>query len=180
MAYGEGERNKLEYARLLAASLSYLIIKQRDSAALGVFDWQWRAQLPPSSQMGHMSAVLSTLESIEPKDESTIGPLLQELADRIRRRGLIFILSDVFDEMDPFLKSLRHLRFMGHDVTLFHIVHPDEISFPFTGNVRFDGMEIPEELKTRPHLIRDAYVKVFANYLSELQNACDSYRLCAL
>lgn len=177
MKYGDGEQNKLDYSKLLAASLSYLVLKQRDSVALNVFDWKWRNQLPPSSNMGHLNAVLHMLEETKAENESNVGPLMQQLAEKIRRRGLVFIISDVFDDMDQFLKGLRHLRFLGHDVTLFHVVHNDEINFPFTGNVKFDGMEVPEELKTRPHLIRETYLKVFANFLSELQTNCDNYRV---
>ncbi len=177
MLYGEGEQNKLQYGKLLAASLSYLILKQRDSVSLNIFDSKWRAQLPVSGNMGHMNAILTTLEGAEPQEKSSIGPLLDLFADRIRKRSLVFILSDVFDEIEPFMKALRHLRFQGHDVTLFHIVHSDECTFPFTGNVKFDGLEELEEYKTRPHLIRESYLNVFGDYLKELQRQCDMYRV---
>jgi uncharacterized protein (DUF58 family) len=177
MEYGDGATNKLEYAKLLAATLAYVVIKQRDSVALNVFDRDWRAQLPASSAMGHINTILHTLEDLHPAEKTSIGPLLEQLADRARRRGLVFIISDVFDELDTFLKGLKHLRFQGHDVTVFHVLHPDEIDFPFTGNVKFDGLELPEEIKTRPHLIRPAYLKVVKNYLNELRQGCDGYRV---
>jgi hypothetical protein len=75
------------------------------------------------------------------------------------------------------MKGIRHLRFQGHDVTVFHVIHKDEIEFPFNGNIKFDGLELPEEIKTRPHLIRPAYVKIVQQYLEELQKGCDSYRV---
>src|SRR5262245_8498858 len=176
MQYGDGETNKLEYAKLLTATLAYLIIRQRDSVGLGVFDSEWRAQLPISSQLGHINTIVHTLEETQPAEKTSIGPLLQEIAERVRRRGLVFIISDVFDEVDSFLRGLQHLRFQGHEVTVFHVLHPDEVNFPFTGNVRFEGLEIPEELKTRPHLIRPAYIKTVQAYLAELQKGCESYR----
>jgi uncharacterized protein (DUF58 family) len=176
MQYGDGETNKLEYAKLLAATLSYLIIRQRDSVSLAVFDSTWRAQLPVSSQTGHINTILHTLEATEPAEKTSIGPLLQQVAERVRRRGLVFIISDVFDEVDAFLKGMQHLRFQGHEVTVFHILHPDEISFPFTGNVRFEGLEVPEELKTRPHLIRPTYMRAVQDYFRELQKGCEMYR----
>jgi uncharacterized protein (DUF58 family) len=177
MEYGEGNENKLEYAKLLAATLSYVTIRQRDSIALQVFDSDWRDELPPSSSMASMNAILHTLEDLKPEEKTSIGPLLEQLADRVRRRGLIFIISDVFDELDTFLKGLKHLRFQGHDVTLFHVMHPDEMTFPFTGNIKFDGLEIPEEIKTRPHLIRPAYLRIVKEYLQELQKGCEAYRV---
>jgi uncharacterized protein (DUF58 family) len=175
MGYGDGAENKLEYAKLLAATLSYVVVRQRDSVSLNVYDRDWRERLPVSSSLGHVNTILHTLDAIVPRNESQIGPILEQTADRVRRRGLVFIISDVFDDLEPFMKGLRHLRFQGQDVSLFHIMHHEELEFPFTGNLRFDGMEIPEEIKTRPHLIRPAYLRAVNQYLEELQRACDSY-----
>jgi len=177
MEYGDRDTNKLEYAKLLTATLAYVIVRQRDSAALSVFDREWRVELPASSSMANVNTILHTLEDLDPEEKTSIGPLLEQLADRIRRRGLVFIISDVFDEVDTFLKGLKHLRFQGHDVTVFHVLHPDEIEFPFTGNLKFDGLELPEEIKTRPHLIRPAYQRIVRDYLIELQAGCDAYRV---
>src|SRR4051812_30016997 len=169
MEYGPGATNKLEYAKLLAATLAYVVVKQRDSVALNVFDADWRVELPAASSMANVNTILHTLGAIEPEEKTTIGPLLEQLADRVRRRGLVFLISDMFDEVDNVLKGLKHLRFQGHDVTVFHVLHPDEVEFPFTGNVKFDGLELPEEIKTRPHLIRPAYKRVVQDYLAELR-----------
>ncbi len=176
MLYGEGDSNKLEYAKLLAATLAYLIIHQRDSASLSVFDAAWRTQLPPSGQPGHMQSILRALESTQPEEKTAIGPLLNELADKVRRRGLVFLISDCFDEVDRILHGLRHLRFNGHEVTVFHVLHPDETEFPFEGMVRFDGIEERERLLTRPHLIRPAYLRALRRYLEELQKGCEGHR----
>jgi uncharacterized protein (DUF58 family) len=177
MEYGDGDTNKLEYAKLLTATLAYVIVRQRDSVALNVFDRDWRVELPASSSMANVNTILHALEDLQPEEKTSIGPLLEQLADRIRRRGLVFIISDVFDEVDTFLKGLKHLRFQGHDVTVFHVLHPDEIDFPFTGNVKFDGLELPEEIKTRPHLIRPAYQRIVRDYLEEVRAGCDAYRV---
>jgi len=177
MEYGDGDTNKLEYAKLLTATLAYVVVRQRDSVALNVFDRDWRVELPASSAMANVNTILHTLEDLDPEEKTSIGPLLEQLADRIRRRGLVFIISDVFDEVDTFLKGLKHLRFQGHDVTVFHVLHPDEVDFPFTGNVKFDGLELPEEIKTRPHLIRPAYQRIVRDYLEEVRVGCDAYRV---
>src|SRR5205807_5841247 len=100
MQYGDRDTNKLEYAKLLTATLSYVIVKQRDSVALNVFDSDWRIELPASSAMANVNTILHTLESIEPREKTTIAPLLEQLADRIRRRGLVFLISDALDEVD--------------------------------------------------------------------------------
>ncbi|MGL4555294.1 MAG: DUF58 domain-containing protein, partial [Gemmataceae bacterium] len=141
MEYGEGDANKLRVAKLLAACLAYLVIRQRDTAALGVFDDGWRARLPASSQPGHVNAILRTLEDVHPRDKGSIGPLLSDLAQQTRRRGLVFLISDCFDDVPAMLQGLGHLRFGGHDVTVFHTLHPDETRFPFDGMTRFVGLE---------------------------------------
>jgi uncharacterized protein (DUF58 family) len=176
MLYGAGAANKLEYAKLLAATLGYLAIHQRDSASLAIFDEKWRAELPASSQPGHVNTILRALEETEPQDKTAMGPLLNEMADRIRRRGLVFLISDCFDDVGSLLTGLRHLRYQGHEVTVYHVLHPDEIGFPFEGMIRFDGLEEQQELLTRPHLIRPAYVRAVQAYLKELQAGCEAHR----
>ncbi|HEY8506430.1 MAG TPA: DUF58 domain-containing protein [Gemmataceae bacterium] len=175
MLYGVGEQNKLEYAKLLAASLAYLIVRQRDSVSLGVFDGAWRARLPAGSQTGHVQTIACLLEQVEPRDKTAVGPRLREVAEQVRRRGLVFLISDCFDEVEGLMTGLRHLRFQGHEVTVFHVLHPDETEFPFDGNVRFDGLEADERLKTRPHLIRPAYQRAVGAFLRELQKGCEAY-----
>ncbi|HEV3262382.1 MAG TPA: DUF58 domain-containing protein [Gemmataceae bacterium] len=176
MLYGAGATNKLEYAKLLAASLAYLIIHQRDSASLAVFDADWRSQLPASSQPGHVQTILRALESTQPQEKTAVGPLLHQLADKVRRRGLVFLISDCFDDVAGLLAGLQHLRFGGHEVTVFHVLHPDEVGFPFEGMIRFEGLEDYEKLLTRPHLIRPAYLRALHGYLEELRAGCEANR----
>ncbi len=176
MLYGEGALNKLEVAKLLAATLAYVIIQQRDSAGLYVFDSAWRRQVPPGSQPGLIQEILKTLESTEPREKTAIAPLLHEIAEKVRRRGLVFLLSDCFDEVPPILDGLQHLRFQGHEVVIFHVLHPDEIGFPFEGMVKFEGVELPEKLLTRPRLIRPSYLRNLEAYLKQMQAGCEANR----
>ena len=176
MLYGEGATNKLDYAKLLAAALAYLIVHQRDSVSLNVFDAGWRTRLPASGQPGHVQTILHTLESVQPQDKTAIGPLLHDLAQQIRRRGLVFLISDCFDEVGTLLDGLRHLRFAGHEVTVFHVLHPDEMEFPFNGMVKFDGMEDKLQLLARPQLIRPAYMRALAQYQRDLREGCEGHR----
>jgi uncharacterized protein (DUF58 family) len=177
MLYGEGTTNKLEYAKLLAATLAYLIIHQRDSADLNIFDNGWRVRLPASSQPGHVQTILRTLEEVEPRDKGGIGPLLSDLAQQVRRRGLVFLISDCFDDVAALIQGLAHLRFQGHEVTVFHVLHPDEIGFPFQGMTRFLALEDVTKVLTRPQQIRAAYLRALQSYLRELQQGCQVNRV---
>jgi len=176
MVYGEGVAEKLEYAKLLTATLAYLIVHQRDSAGLNVFDEGWRTQLPPSSQIGNLQAVFRAIEDLEPRNKTGVGPLLQELAEKVRRRGLVFLISDCFDDVDRLLTGLQNLRFQGHEVTVFHVLHPDELEFPFSGMTEFRGLETPDHLRTRPQVIRPAYLRALKDYLERLRRGCEAQR----
>src|SRR4051794_36147901 len=109
MMYGDGDANKHTYSKILAATLGYLIIHQRDMVGFRAFDNGWRAQLPASSQPGHVQTLLHTLEELEPRDKGPIGPLLSDVAQQARRRGLVFLISDCFDDIEGMLKGLQHL-----------------------------------------------------------------------
>jgi uncharacterized protein (DUF58 family) len=176
MLYGDGATNKLEYAKVLTAALAYVIIHQRDSVSLNVFDAAWRDRLPASGQPGHVQTILTTLESVEPAEKTAIAPLLHDLAQQLRRRGLVFLISDCFDNVEALLGGLQHLRFGGHEVTVFHVMHPDEMEFPFSGMVKFDGMEDGIKLLTRPQMIRPAYQRALKRFLEELRLGCERNR----
>jgi uncharacterized protein (DUF58 family) len=173
MRYGAGSRNKLEYAKLLTASLAYMVIRQRDSASLRVFNTEIVTELPQSSQMGHINTITHTLEEMHPRDKTTIGPILDQVADRLGRRGIVVLISDCLEDLEPTLAGLRHLRFRGHEVVLFHVLHPDEVKFPLDGNIRFIGLEGFEELMTRPHLLKPAYLRIVEKYLADIRRGCD-------
>jgi hypothetical protein len=127
--------------------------------------------------MGHVNAVCKALEEAEPAEKTGTGTLLEQLADRVSRRGIVFFISDGFDDVETLLRGLRHLRFRGHEVIVFHILHRDEIDFPLDGNVRFLDLEGADELLTRPHLLRPAYLRAVQAYLKEMEKGCDAGRI---
>jgi len=173
MRYGEGDTNKLAYAKLLAASLAYTIVKQRDSVSLRLFDDDWKAQLPASGNMVHINVVCKTLEEASAADKTSIAPLLQLFVEQVSRRGIVFLISDCFDDVPELLNGLRQLRFRGHEVILFHILHQDEVDFPLEGNIRFLDLEGDLQLMARPHLLRPSYLRAVEAYLTELRAGCD-------
>ena len=177
MRYGSGAITKLEYAKYMAASLAYLIVDQNDSVGLAVFDDELRRYVPPKSTFGVVQDISRELEQAEPRPQTNIAELLHEFAGRIPRRGLVFLLSDLFDDAAGFAKGISHLRFCGHNVVVFQIMDPYELEFPFRGMCRFVGMEGEEELITRPTRVRDSYIAELDAFTGAIRKACFQHRV---
>jgi len=173
MHYTSGKVTKLEYAKFMAASLAYLCVKQRDSAGLAVFDSELRAYIQPKTTMGVVRTIAEELEKVRPEPRTDISALLHDFANRIPRRGFVMLFSDLFDHVAEFLQGLDHLRFEGHNVTVFHILDPYELSFPFDGSCKFKGLELDGEIVTQPKRIRAAYLEELRQFVSEIKRACE-------
>lgn len=168
---------KLEYAKLVAAALAYLVLQQQDSVGLMTFDRGVRAYLKPNGFGSHFKQICHTLEHTEPSGESDVGPLLHEMAERIRKKGLILILSDFFDDPNSLRLGLKHLRHRRHEVIALQIVDPAEIEFPFDDPTLFRGLEIPHEEMIDPRALQRAYREEFAAFLKETQQICRELRV---
>ena len=164
--------SKLEYARTLAAAAAYVVIKQRDAVGLTVFDSRLRAQLAPSSKRAHLKQVYQTLKAHVPSGETAMGPLLHEMAGRLSRRGVVILLSDLFDDPRELARGLRHLAHRKHDVRVAQIVDPAEIDFPFDEATRFQGMETDPDITIDAGAIRKAYRQEFAAHQAALVASC--------
>jgi uncharacterized protein (DUF58 family) len=173
MRYGSGKVTKLEYAKYMAASLAYLIVRQRDSIGLAVFDSELRRYVEPKGSASIINDIARELENALPEPRTDIASQLHDFARRLRRRGFVMLFSDLFDHVEDFVKGLDHLRFCGHNVVVFHILDPHELSFPFSGTCRFKGLEAPEEILTEPRRIRSAYLKELRKFLDQVREACE-------
>ncbi len=173
MRYGSGSITKLEYAKYMAASLAYLTIEQHDSAGVAVFDAELRRYIAPSSTMAVIRNIDEELQKAEPVPRTDIAALLHEFANRIPRRGFVMLFSDLFDHVEEFVKGLDHLRFRGHNVTVFHVMDPYELEFPFTGTWRFLGLENEPEITTQPKRIRAAYLEELRKFVTQIRSACE-------
>lgn len=158
MNYGSGAMTKLDYARTLAASLAYLILGQQDAVGTLVFDEKIRAEAPISQSRSHLQDMVSVLAQESGKDATDIGEVLGRVSDRLKRRCLIILLTDLFDESDKILHGLRRLRHAGHDVLVLHVMDPDELEFPFTRMTMFEGMEGMQDQLADPEAVREAYL----------------------
>ncbi len=172
MSYGSGKVSKLEYAKFLAASLAYLVIKQRDSVGLSVFDSEVRAYLPPRSSKGIILRIDQLLRGTKPLPKTTLAKQLHDIALMMKRRSFVIVISDFFSDVGDILAGLDHLRFDGHNVVVLHTLDPHELDFPFKGTWQFDGLEGEEPLITQPERIRDDYLANLNAYLDEFRAGC--------
>lgn len=163
------EFTKFEYAISLAAALCYLMIHQQDPCGLIAFDEKIRQSVPPKSKRTHLGNLLSLLTRLEPDGETNIANSMMQLAAMLRHTSLIMIFSDLLEEPENVIQSLRRLRHAGHDVILFHILDEAEVSFPFDGLMDFEDVETSEHLEIDANSIR-------SEYLDELEGFRDTYR----
>ena len=172
MNYSSGKVSKLEYARFLAASLAYMVLRQRDSVGLSIFDSEVRAYLPPRSSMGVILQIDQLLRDIRPTPRNSIAKQLHDIALMIKRRSFVVVISDLLSDADDILAGLDHLRFDGHNVVVLHTLDPHELEFPFNGAWCFEGLEAEEPLTTQADRIRDDYLASLNTWLDTLRNGC--------
>src|SRR5205823_1341751 len=159
---------KLQYAKRIAACLAYLILRQRDAAAVGVFDQVMEKYLPRTGNLASIHTIMNTLAAFEPAQSTNIAAVLHEVAGQIKRRGIVILISDLFDDEQSILDGIRHLRFSGSEVIVFHTLDPDELEFPFTGLVEFEGLESSGKLLSRPAEIRRTYLNEVEAFCTRL------------
>jgi uncharacterized protein (DUF58 family) len=182
MAYpehaGAGRMTKFEYASCVAASLAYLLMEQQDAAGLVLFDHQVREQIPPTAQKARLRSLIELIDRSRPDDTTDVKILFTHLAERIRRRGMIVIVSDLLTLPEDVIDGLQRFRYGGHEVLVLHILDHDEIHFPFPDNTLFEGMERPElQLLTDPQSLRRSYLAALERFVSRIRGTCVNQRI---
>ena len=172
MTYKSKNMTKLEYAQILAASLGYLMLKQQDAVGLTLFDDRIRVNIPARSKRSHLNIILSKMQNIIAGPETTIAPVLHKTAEAIKKRGLIILISDLFDDPDKVLSGLQHFRYKGHEVIVFHVLDPQELTLDFTQRTRFRDMESGEEIVTDPWHIQSDYQKSMEQFCDYIKSNC--------
>jgi uncharacterized protein (DUF58 family) len=176
MSYrGGAPMSKVEYGSVLAASLAYLMHRQRDATGLIEFDEKITGRLPASARPGHLHAILLALDKITPGARSDVERPLHQLADALGKRSLAVLISDLLDDPDRVVRGLKHLRFRGTDVIVFQLLDPHELNFPFKGASRFTDVESADEITAEPSRVREGYLQAMdglrARYEKELRGA---------
>jgi uncharacterized protein (DUF58 family) len=173
MAYASGDNvTKLRYAQYIAASLSYLILQQQDSVGLVIYDDAVRRYLKPAGQPSQLKEILHLLDVTPAREKSDLGLVYNDLAERFKKRGVVVILSDLFDDPARIVTGLKHFRHRRHEVIVFHVLDPAELDFPFRDTTLFKGMEGMADILTDPHALKRAYQTELKSFLGELEKGC--------
>jgi uncharacterized protein (DUF58 family) len=179
MGYGSGIKNhgeakvtKLDYARWLAGALGFLMLRQSDAVGLAICDTEVRTHLPPASTMGSLLTLLQHLEQREPGGETSLAVVLEDLAARIKRRGLVVLITDAFDDAERLLMALRFLRHRKQDVRIFQIIDPQEEQFALAGMIEFIGMESEPRLRLDADRVRAYYQQALREHRQKLAEGC--------
>jgi uncharacterized protein (DUF58 family) len=173
MSYASGQNvTKLKYAQFIAAALAYMVLQQQDSVGLAIFDDMVRRYLRPAGQPTHLKELLHIMDITPARDKSDLGMVFHDLAERFKKRGVVAILSDLFDDVPRIIAGLKHFRHRRHEVIVFHILDPAELEFPFRQTTLFKGMEGLPEILTEPHALRRAYQAEIGAYLAEIKKGC--------
>jgi uncharacterized protein (DUF58 family) len=174
MAYRgpDAKESKLDFAKRAAATLAYLVTRQQDNVALATFDTQVRQFVRPGRGGEHWRRIIETLEASPHDERTTLGPTRHQLAERFIERGVVVVLSDLFDDIAPMLAGLKHFVHRRHDVIVLHILDGAEIDFPFRRTTLFQALESRDELLTQPVALRKAYLAQVNRFLAEVKRGC--------
>jgi uncharacterized protein (DUF58 family) len=172
MEYG-APLSKLEYGSILAASLAFFLMRQGDQPGLVGYADRVRSYVPPRSRAGHLTEVLGALEVLEAGAATDLARAINYLTEVMGPRSLVIVVSDLFDTSADGLRLLRHLRARRHSVVVFHVLHADELSFPFSRVTLFESMEDTREVLVDPGGIRRAYLAEMERFLAEARSSCE-------
>lgn len=168
---------KLEYGKCLAACLSHLLLRQRDAAGLAVFDEELRTYIPARAASNHLRNLMEALDSAVPRGSTSIAKILNEVAGRLARRGVIILISDLIDDPDEVIESLRHLRSRKHDVIVFHLLDRQEMDLDYDGNIRFLNPEGSDSIDSDPAALRESYRKEITAVVDKYRQGCLEHRI---
>jgi uncharacterized protein (DUF58 family) len=172
MHYGRGTLNKYAYGCTIGACLGYLLLRQQDSVGCITFDQDVRQIVPARSQQTHIDAILRAMDVSRPREKTDIEKILRRVTESISSRGMIILISDLLVDREPLFRGLEMLCHRRHDILLFHVLDAEELSFPFAGTTRFEGMEEMPNLLCDPRALRDGYLEALEEYLVEVRRGC--------
>lgn len=168
----EGNITKLEYATTLVAGLSYLMVKQQDAVGLTLYSEKINKYFPPKTSKAYLQELLKQLTEIVPSDKTNTASCLNSIAEKIKRRGLVIIVSDFFDDINSILSALKHFRYQNNEVIVFQIIDPKERNFDFGRDAIFKDLETADEITTQPYQIQKAYKEAMEHFIYKIKSEC--------
>jgi uncharacterized protein (DUF58 family) len=171
----DGDLTKYDYAKVLAASLVYLLLKQQDAVGLAIYSDEIKSYLRPKSKWTYLRQILLEIERSNPNSTTKTSESINAIVENIKTKGLVIIISDFLDDVNEVLDSLKKFYYKKNEVIVFHILDPIEKNFGFSKDSIFIDMETKEELTTQPIQIQKAYSDAMKEYLSTLKSGCEKY-----
>ena len=173
MQFSSGNNvSKLEYASTLAAALSYLMMKQQDAFGLTLYSDRIVQYLPPKATKSYLRQILKSLVSVKAADTTNTATCLNSVAEKIKRRGLVIIISDLFDDIESVISAFKHFSYQKNEIIVFQILDPIERNFAFGRDAIFKDMESEEELTTQPYQIQKAYKLAMEEFIGKIKSEC--------
>jgi uncharacterized protein (DUF58 family) len=166
---GNGSVSKLSYGSYLAAALSYLMLKQNDSTSLILFSEKITERLPPKSRRTHLNAILTALEKNKASGRTNLTAVLHTVAETTKRRGLVILISDLLDDEEDIHEGLAHLKYLNHDVLIFHTLDRMELELEYEGLVQFEDMESTAAIRAFPQSMRQSYRQQVAEFIDDVE-----------
>ena len=172
MSYPSPQSSKFEYACTLAACLAVLVLKQQDAVGSVLFDNKIRARVPLRANQGHLLDLLATFEQAQPTEKTDMQAVFKDIVATFPKRGLMVLLSDLLGVEQSALQGISNLRRAGHDVMVIHLLHDDELDFPFSDPTRFEGLESSAQLTCNPRALREGYLLALEKFLDKVRRTC--------
>ena len=172
-----GGVSKFTYGCFLAACLSYLMCRQQDVVGMIAFDVKERFHLPPGSTPAHLDRIFRSLEGLKPGSKTAMAQTFHNLANRIAKRGLVIIISDLYDDQTEMMRALQHFVYKKHQIIIFHVLDPSELTFPFKKIMSFVDMETSEKLQVDPRGVKDAYMSEMRSFIERYRRECSERKI---
>ncbi len=176
-ARAAGRMTKYGYAGAVAASLAFMLLQQQDAVGLAVFDDQLRNHLTPSASPNHIKSFVHAVDINEPRAKTSLEGICHSVAEKIPRRGLVCVVSDLFVDVEGLIRGLQHFRHYDHEVMVLHVMDHDELQFPFEGNTMFRGLEEMGKLTVRPRALRKGYLEAVNRFCRDVKRRCVAGRI---
>lgn len=177
MRYGSQSKtpwSKFDHAATAAASLTHLLQRQQDAVGLVTFGESIHTNLRANSHPSHLKRIVHELENTELEQQTDVGAVFRELGSQIGQRGLVCLFSDLFVDLDTLRKSLESFHHRSHEMIVFHVLHHDELEFPFENNTLFRGLEVDAQLHAEPRALRKSYLEVIRRFQEDVRTICAS------